>query len=198
MKNAESKHLIDWCVLPYQQYSSNTSYSRDISLQLNGTIISTFKTTLRNFQRVKNIFFRKFSLSSELKKKVDKQDWKQVEAVAWVILITTAFECFIEGIAFTLTLQDDVAAGCTVLLAMILKLIPQKLGNAVILLNSGLNHFWENILALLAVSSIYTGHLVKPIVNSHFDTILIWGTVFAQEFSVATDSPVSPKMALIG
>lgn len=86
-----------------------------------------------------------------------KQDWTKVDSVAYVIILTTAFECFLEGIAFTLTLQDDIVAGFTVLFAMILKLIPQKLGNAIILMQSGLNHFWENVLALAAVSSIYVG-----------------------------------------
>ena len=66
-------------------------------------------------------------------------------------------ECFLEGIAFTLTLQDDIVAGFTVLFAMIMKLIPQKLGNAVILMQSGLNHFWESVLNFAAVSAIYIG-----------------------------------------
>ena len=26
-----------------------------------------------------------------------EQDWKHVDSVAWVILLTTAFECLIEG-----------------------------------------------------------------------------------------------------
>lgn len=65
--------------------------------------------------------------------------------------------CFLEGIAFTLTLQDDIVAGFTVLFAMIMKLIPQKLGNAVILMQSGLNHFWESVLNFAAASAIYIG-----------------------------------------
>ena len=40
---------------------------------------------------------------------------------------------------------------------MIMKLIPQKLGNAVILMQSGLNHFWESVLNFAAVSAIYIG-----------------------------------------
>jgi hypothetical protein len=91
------------------------------------------------------------------------QDWKHVDSVAWVILLTTAFECLIEGnpmpqivrirvsdigrlslllaqmspfrnfsiknrnnsgMAFTLTLQDDIGAGFSVLFAMLLKMIP--------------------------------------------------------------------------
>ena len=95
--------------------------------------------------------------NSNSKKSVRKQDWSKVDSVAYVILLTTAFECLLEGIAFTLTLQEDIVAGFTVLFAMVLKLIPQKLGNAVILIQSGLNHFWENILALAAVSAIYIG-----------------------------------------
>jgi hypothetical protein len=40
---------------------------------------------------------------------------------------------------------------------MIIKLIPQKLGDAVILSKAGLNHFWENLLSLGAVSFVFVG-----------------------------------------
>ena len=35
--------------------------------------------------------------------------------------------------------------------------MPQKMGHVVILTSSGLNHFWENILALFAVMTVYIG-----------------------------------------
>ena len=53
--------------------------------------------------------------------------------VAWILLLCIAFECLIEGIAFALTLSDELGAGIAILAAMIIKLIPQKLGDAVIL-----------------------------------------------------------------
>ena len=77
--------------------------------------------------------------------------------VAWVLLITISVECFIEGIAFVLVLQDAFGAGVAFLLAMLVKLVPQKLGDAVILSKAGLNHFWENLLSLLAVLVVYLG-----------------------------------------
>ena len=86
-----------------------------------------------------------------------KQDWGAVDMVAWVLLITISVECFIEGIAFVLVLQDAFGAGVAFLLAMLVKLVPQKLGDAVILSKAGLNHFWENLLSLLAVLVVYLG-----------------------------------------
>jgi zinc transporter ZupT len=62
-----------------------------------------------------------------------KQDWKKVDMVAWILLLCISFECLIEGIAFALTLSDELGAGIAILAAMIFKLIPQKLGDAVIL-----------------------------------------------------------------
>lgn len=62
-----------------------------------------------------------------------EQDWKKVDMVAWILLLCIAFECLIEGIAFALTLSDELGAGIAILAAMIIKLIPQKLGDAVIL-----------------------------------------------------------------
>ena len=86
-----------------------------------------------------------------------KQNWGAVDMVAWVLLITISVECFIEGIAFVLVLQDAFGAGVAFLLAMLVKLVPQKLGDAVILSKAGLNHFWENLLSLLAVLVVYLG-----------------------------------------
>ena len=59
--------------------------------------------------------------------------------------------------AFALTLTDELGAGIAILTAMIIKLIPQKLGDAVILSKAGLNHFWENLLSLGAVSFVFVG-----------------------------------------
>ena len=84
----------------------------------------------------------------------DKQNWAQVDMVAWILLLCIAFECFVEGIAFALTLRDEVGSGIAILIAMIIKLIPQKFGNAVILTKAGLNHTWENVLSLLSVSFV--------------------------------------------
>ncbi|CAG5105061.1 Oidioi.mRNA.OKI2018_I69.chr1.g1798.t1.cds [Oikopleura dioica] len=94
------------------------------------------------------------------------QDWKLIDTDAWVILLTTSFECFIEGMAFTLTLQDDIGAGFSVLFAMLLKMIPQKLGNAVILMQSGLSHFWESVLVLTSVSAIYPGVCIAMLLRN--------------------------------
>lgn len=86
-----------------------------------------------------------------------KQNWNEVDHVAWVLLLTIAIECLIEGIAFSLALQDSFGAGVAVFLAMLIKLVPQKMGHVGFLLSAGLNHFWENLLALLAVMMIYIG-----------------------------------------
>lgn len=88
------------------------------------------------------------------------QDWKKVDMVAWILLLCIAFECLIEGIAFALTLSDELGAGIAILAAMIIKLIPQKLGDAVILSKAGLNHFWENVLSLLAVCFVFVGTIL--------------------------------------
>ena len=53
---------------------------------------------------------------------------------------------------------------------MIIKLIPQKLGDAVILSKAGLNHFWENVLSLLAVCSVYIGAIVGMALRSQLSS----------------------------
>lgn len=79
--------------------------------------------------------------------------------MAWVILLSVSVQCFIEGIAFVLILRGEFGGGVAVLTAILMKLIPQKLGYAAILLEAGLTHFWENVLSLIAVSSIFLGML---------------------------------------
>ena len=74
------------------------------------------------------------------------------------------------GIAFALTIQDAIGAGISILIAMIIKLIPQKLGDAVILSKAGLNHFWENVLSLLAVCSVYIGAIVGMALRSQLSS----------------------------
>jgi len=87
----------------------------------------------------------------------EKQDWKAVDKVAWVLLITIFVECFIEGMAFVIILQRAFGAGLTFLLAMLIKLVPQKLGDSVVLTKAGLNHFWESLLTLLVVLPVFLG-----------------------------------------
>jgi len=74
-----------------------------------------------------------------------------------VLLITIFVECFFEGIAFGLILQRAFGAGLTFLLAMLIKLVPQKLGDSVVLTQAGLNHFWESLLTFLVVLPIFLG-----------------------------------------
>merc|ERR1712130_345778 len=57
------------------------------------------------------------------------------------------------------------------LIGMTFKLMLQKLGHAVILEDTGLNHFWENILALLAVSFVYLGVILAMSLKTQLDTI---------------------------
>ena len=74
--------------------------------------------------------------------------------------VSISIESFIEGIAFSLILRtSEFGGGFAILTAMLIKLIPQKLGYSTILIDAGLNHFWENVLSLLAVSSIYLGFI---------------------------------------
>ena len=56
-----------------------------------------------------------------------KQNWSTVDPVAWVLLITISIECFIEGIAFSLTLQNAFGAGIAFLTAMLIKVWFQNL-----------------------------------------------------------------------
>ena len=69
-----------------------------------------------------------------------------------------------------MTIQDAIGAGISILIAMIIKLIPQKLGDAVILSKAGLNHFWENVLSLLAVCSVYIGAIVGMALRSQLSS----------------------------
>ena len=62
-----------------------------------------------------------------------------------------------KGVAFALTIQRAFGAGATFLLAMLIKLVPQKLGDAVVLQQAGLNHFWESILTFLVVLPVFLG-----------------------------------------
>ena len=61
------------------------------------------------------------------------QDWTKVKNHAWTLLVTISIKCFIEGIAFVLTLQDSFTAGLAFLVAMIVKLFPLEPGYAIIL-----------------------------------------------------------------
>ena len=71
------------------------------------------------------------------KSKIDQfnhpQDWTKVKNHAWTLLVTISIKCFIEGIAFVLTLQDSFTAGLAFLVAMIVKLFPLEPGYANIL-----------------------------------------------------------------
>jgi len=54
-------------------------------------------------------------------------------------------------------LQRAFGAGLTFLLAMLIKLVPQKLGDSVVLTKAGLNHFWESLLTFLVVLPVFLG-----------------------------------------
>ena len=71
--------------------------------------------------------------SSKIKIDDHKQDWTKVKNHAWTLLVTISIKCFIEGIAFVLTLQDSFTAGLAFLVAMIVKLFPLEPGYAIIL-----------------------------------------------------------------
>ena len=71
--------------------------------------------------------------STTIKKDDHKQDWTKVKNHAWTLLVTISIKCFIEGIAFVLTLQDSFTAGLAFLFAMIVKLFPLEPGYAIIL-----------------------------------------------------------------
>ena len=74
-------------------------------------------------------------INTSTKIKIDdhKQDWTKVKNHAWTLLVTISIKCFIEGIAFVLTLQDSFTAGLAFLVAMIVKLFPLEPGYAIIL-----------------------------------------------------------------
>ena len=66
-------------------------------------------------------FDKTSTISSDDEEDHHKQDWSKVEPVAWVLLITISIECFIEGIAFSLTLKNAFGAGIAFLTAMLIK-----------------------------------------------------------------------------
>ena len=84
-----------------------------------------------------------------------------------------------KGIAFALILQRAFGAGLTFLLAMLVKLIPQKLGDSVVLTQAGLNHFWESLLTFLVVMPIFLG---KPFLINELSSLNDLGTIFALVF----------------
>ena len=59
-------------------------------------------------------------------------------------------------------LQRAFGAGLTFLLAMLIKLVPQKLGDSVVLTKAGLNHFWESLLTFLVVFPVFLGKSFFP------------------------------------
>ena len=79
--------------------------------------------------------------------------------VAWILLLCISFECLIEGIAFALTLTDELGAGIAILAAMIIKLIPQKLGDAVILRSENI---FQRIFFYKLYSITYTSFIPLP------------------------------------
>ena len=58
-------------------------------------------------------------------------------------------------------LQRAFGAGLTFLLAMLIKLVPQKLGDSVVLTKAGLNHFWESLLTFLVVLPVFLGKFLS-------------------------------------
>ena len=52
---------------------------------------------------------------------LEKQQWSDVDPVAWVLLISIAIECFIEGIGLGLTVQDQSSTAVSLFAAIILK-----------------------------------------------------------------------------
>ena len=85
----------------------------------------------------------------------------------------------LKGIAFGLILQRAFGAGLTFLLAMLVKLVPQKLGDSVVLTQAGLNHFWESLLTFLVVMPIFLG---KPFTINELSSSKNLGTIFALVF----------------
>jgi len=62
-----------------------------------------------------------------------------------------------EGIAFALTTKDNIGSGLALLIAMIVRVIPMKLGYAQILSKSGLSSVQEHVFTTLATSFIIIG-----------------------------------------
>ena len=62
---------------------------------------------------------------------------------------------------------------------MLVKLIPQKLGDSVVLTQAGLNHFWESLLTFLVVMPIFLG---KPFLINELSSLNDLGTIFALVF----------------
>ena len=54
------------------------------------------------------------------------------------------------------------------------KLVPQKLGDAVILSEAGLNHFWENVLSFLAVLTVYLGVVFGMVLEYQLKSIQVY------------------------
>ena len=55
---------------------------------------------------------------------------------------------YLEGIAFALTAKDNIGSGLAILIAMIVRVIPMKLGYAQILSKSGLRQGYKLIFIL--------------------------------------------------
>ena len=89
-------------------------------------------------------------IDASTKIKIDdhKQDWTKVKNHAWTLLVTISIKCFIEGIAFVLTLQDSFTAGLAFLVAMIVKLFPLEPGYAIILRQA--SQFEDSFLFLIS------------------------------------------------
>ena len=102
---------------------------------------------------------------------------KQVDVVAWIILLTISIECFIglyslahcrvsnyplisEGMAFALTAKDNIGSGIAILIAMIVRVVPMKLGYAQILSKSGLSYLQEHLFTTLATSVVLIGAFI--------------------------------------
>ena len=64
-----------------------------------------------------------------------------------------------EGIAFALTAKDNIGSGLAILIAMIVRVIPMKLGYAQILSKSGLSYIQEHLFTTLATSWILIGKI---------------------------------------
>ena len=62
--------------------------------------------------------------------------------------------------AFALTAKDNIGSGIAILIAMVVRVVPMKLGYAQILSKSGLSYLQEHLFTTLATSVILVGAFI--------------------------------------
>ena len=94
--------------------------------------------------------------------------------------------------AFALTAKDNIGSGIAILIAMVVRVVPMKLGYAQILSKSGLSYLQEHLFTTLATSVILIGAFIGLLADLEPYKAEIKVYFVLEQFTVMSN-PINPK-----